>query len=113
MQQSRKLYFVGGTVWFRGADWISIMDSNLVLYYVETNKNLLPGAQDGDVVWLIYSMDKLNRKIETMMPFLQAKEEDLRKDFSEERTPQPSTNSQGSSHRAGKDRKTPKQGSGK
>lgn len=109
MQQSRKLYFVGGTVWFRGVDWISVMDSNLVLYYVETNKNLLPGAQDGDVVWLIYSMDKLNRKIETIIPFLQAKEEDLRKDFSEERTPQSGTNSKGSSNGTGKNRKVVKQ----
>lgn len=89
MNNSRKLYFISGTVWFRSDIWVAVLDFDHVMHWLSRK---MFEAEEGQVLWLIYSKTgTVTNKVESIIPFEQATREDLLKDFDEEGNKKPNS----------------------
>jgi hypothetical protein len=79
-KDSRTLYYVGGTVFLRNAQWIVVLAADGFLYYIHP-KSRLTEAVEGELLWVIFSLKENERKVESVVPYDQASAADLERDF--------------------------------
>jgi hypothetical protein len=80
---SDQTYYSCGTITFKDKDRTAVLNSKGELFWVE--KHLINSYREGDVVWLIYKKSGQDRVTQTVIPYEDAKLEDISKDFDEEK----------------------------
>lgn len=95
----KKLYFRSGTICHKDPTWTIILDTDNFLHWIEAT-NRLTNLGTNKCVWIIYSRDKMDRKVESILPFEQATQEQLLNDFEiEDKLTKPTSDSKTSKHR--------------
>lgn len=80
-EKKKELFYSVGTVVFQCSQYSVILDREGNLHWIENRGNLIPEKSLGKVYWIVFGKVNLNLQVQSAVPFEQAVEEDLAKDF--------------------------------